>query len=83
MSEEEHPFYGFEILKEREHVKIESILQKYKGRQADDSLKKDIYEELQRLKTAGVITIPFKVVLRKDPISPLKNYVEVILDTKI
>lgn len=83
MSHENHPFYGFEILKERQHAHIESVLAKYKGRNPDDSLKKEIYEELQALKSEGVVTIPFKVVLRKDPKNPLKNYVEVILDTKV
>lgn len=83
MAEHEHPFYGFEILKDRQHAHIESVLAKYRHRNADEALKKEIYEELQALKSDGKITIPFKIVLRKDQRSSLKNYVEVILDTKL
>jgi len=83
MHEEEHPFYGYEILRERQHALIDTVLAKYKGRAPDDALKKEIYEELQSLKAAGQVTIPFKVVLRRDLKRPLKNYVEVILDTKV
>ncbi|CRX39336.1 hypothetical protein [Estrella lausannensis] len=83
MTEEEHPFYGYEILREREHAQIEKILSKHKGKQADDQLKKEIYEELQDLKDKGTISIPFKVVLRKDPMARQAPYIEVILDTKL
>lgn len=83
MTEEEHPFYGYEILREREHATIEAILSKHKGKRADDTLKKEIYEELHDLKDKGVITIPFKVVLRKDLKVPEASYIEVILDTKV
>lgn len=83
MTEEEHPFYGYEILKEREHARIEKVLSKHKRKKADDQLKKEIYEELQDLKDKGVITIPFKVVLRKDSTGKQPTYIEVILDTKL
>lgn len=77
------PFYGIEILRGREQEKIKSFLQKWKGRTADDTLKKEIYEALLKEREEGRISIPFKVVLRKDPTKIHPDYVEVILDTKV
>lgn len=87
MSEETHheepPFYGVDILRRREQEYIQSLLKKYRGRAADEDLKKNIYDELQQEKTLGRIKIPFKVVLRKDPSGTYPNTVDVILDTKV
>lgn len=80
---EEHPFYGTDILRNQEQNYIGSILKKYRGRAADESLKKEIYEELQREKNLGNLKIPFKVVMRKDLTGKYPNYIEVILDTKV
>ncbi len=78
-----HPFYGKEILRNREHAKINSLLEKFKGRSADAALKKEIYETLQKAKEEGVISIPFKIALRKSPSPYTPSYIEVILDTKL
>lgn len=84
MSEEkEHPFYGVNILRSREQDYINTLLKKYRGKPADEELKKAIYDELQKEKHEGKIKIPFKVVLRRDPYKKYPDYVEVILDTKV
>lgn len=80
---EEHPFYGVEILRQRQQEYIENLLKKYKSRPPSDQLKKEIYDELQREKMVGNITIPFKVVMRKDPTRKYPDVIEVILDTKV
>lgn len=80
---EEHPFYGHEILRQQEEEKVKSILARYKGEEANDALKKKIWDDLQDAKHKGLITIPFKVALRKDVYGKYPNYVEVILDTKV
>jgi hypothetical protein len=80
---EDHPFYGEHILRNREQAYIQRLLSKFRGRIANEELKKEIYEELQRDKHIGKLKIPFKVVLRQDPSGKYPNYVEVILDTKV
>lgn len=83
MHEEDHPFYGEHILRGREQIYIQNLLRKYKGRPANEELKKEIYEELQRDKHLGKLKIPFKVVLRQDSSGKYPSFVEVILDTKV
>lgn len=84
MSEQEnHPFYGEEILRSRQQAYIQTLLRKYKDVPANEELKKQIWEELQREKHLGRVSIPFKVVLRKDPCRVHPDYIEVILDTKV
>lgn len=80
---EEHPFYGHEIIRRQEQEYIQTILKKYKGEAVTDELKKKIWDELQMEKHLGKITIPFKVVMRRDPSGRFPSYVEVILDTKV
>jgi hypothetical protein len=80
---EEHPFYGFDILRKRQEDLIRTLLSKFKGRNADEALQKDIWDELQTAKKDGKVTIPFKVVLRRDAYRRYPTYVEVILDTKV
>jgi len=83
MEHEELPFYGTDILREREQKYIQGLLKKYKGMEVDDSLKKKIYDELQHEKHLGNIKIPFKVALNVDASGKYPSYVEVILDTKV
>jgi len=78
-----HPFYGQEILRNQQQKWIETLLKKYRGQPADDTLKQRIWDELQEQKHQGILTIPFKVVLRKDPSHNFPPYIEVILDTKV
>ena len=82
-SEEEHPFYGIEVIRRNEEKYIKNVLKKYQNDTADDLLKEKIWDELQMEKYKGNITIPFKVVLRCDALKKFPNYVEVILDTKV
>lgn len=79
----QHPFYGVNILREREQNYINALLEKYSHLPANDELKKKIYDELQLEKYKGNVKIPFKVVLREDPSHKIPPYIEVILDTKV
>lgn len=81
--EENHPFYGYEIVRNEQQERIQTLLRKYKNEPASEELKKKIWDELQREKYLGHITIPFKVVLRRDPSGKYPDCVEVILDTKV
>ena len=78
-----HPFYGEEVLRNREQIYIKNLLKKYKNQPATDELKKKIWEELQMEKHLGNIKIPFKLAIRKDPSGKFPEYIEVILDTKV
>lgn len=82
-SEQEHPFYGQEILRKDQQAYINSLLKKYEQETANEELKRKIWEELQMEKYHGRVTIPFKVTLRRDSSGLFPNYVEVILDTKV
>lgn len=80
---DDHSFYGYNIVRNDQQELINSILKKYKREPATEELKKKIWDELQREKYLGRVTIPFKVVLRRDPSGLFPNYIEVILDTKV
>lgn len=82
-NEKEHPFYGKDILADREQEYIRQILSKYRLEKADEELKKKIWGDLQQAKFLGKVTIPFKVVLHRDQSGKFPSYVEVILDTKV
>lgn len=82
-SEDEHPFYGVEIIRRKEHAWIETLLKKYRNEPVTDELKGKIWDELQMEKHKGNITIPFKVVMRRDASKKFPDYIEVILDTKV
>jgi hypothetical protein len=82
-TEKEHPFYGYEIYREREEAYIKKILKKYEGKPASDELKKMVWDELQREKAKGNITIPFKIATRRDPYRKFPDKIEIILDTKV
>lgn len=77
------PFYGKVIIPRQEQAYLQSLLSSFKGRKADESLQKEIFDALQKAKHEGFLTIPFKVVLRKDPYNKHPASVEVILDTKV
>lgn len=82
-TEDEHPFYGIEIIRNREQAYIEHLLKKYRNEPVTDDLKAKIWDELQMEKYNGRITIPFKVVMRRDTLKKYPDYIEVILDTKV
>lgn len=78
-----HPFYGHSIVRNKEQQYIQELLKKYKQEPVNEDLKKKIWDELQMEKHLGNITIPFKVVTRRDSSGKYPEYVEVILDTKV
>ncbi len=78
-----HPFYGKEILADREQALINTMLKKYRHEPVNEELKKKIWDDLQQAKFLGTLTIPFKVVIRRDQTGKFPSYVEVILDTKV
>lgn len=77
------PFYGEIIDPEEEQEQIDKILFKYKSEPASEDLKKKIYNELAAAKAAGIISIPFKIVMRKASTPAQVDLIEVILDTKV
>ena len=82
-SEDEHPFYGIDIIRQQEQEYIQSLLNKYHNEPVTEELKSKIWDELQMEKYKGNVTIPFKVVMRRDASKKYPDYVEVILDTKV
>ncbi len=82
-ADESHPFYGHDILRDQQEQYIRDILRKYKGEKVSEELKQRIWDELQHEKYQGRITIPFKVVTRRDSRGKYPEYIEVILDTKL
>ena len=58
---EEHPFYGIEVIRRKEHAYIQNLLKKYRHESVSDELKAKIWDELQMEKHKGNCTIPFKV----------------------
>lgn len=82
-TEEEHPFYGFEIIRRKEQAYIQELLKKYRHDPVTEELKAKIWDELQMEKYKGNVTIPFKVVMRRDALKKYPDYIEIILDTKV
>lgn len=82
-TEDEHPFYGISINRRQEQAYIQNLLKKYRHEPVTDELKAKIWDELQMEKYKGNITIPFKVVMRRDAFKKYPDYIEVILDTKV
>lgn len=80
---EEHPFYGKHVLRHKEEEVIETILSKYRKEPVTEALKEQIWNDLQMAKWEGKITIPFKVVMRRDIYGQFPEYVDIILDTKL
>lgn len=79
----DHPFYGYEIIRENQQEYIRQLLKKYQNEPITDDLKKKIWDELQMEKYRGNVTIPFKVVIRRDSMKKFPDCIEVILDTKV
>jgi hypothetical protein len=82
-SEDEHQFYGFDIIRQKEQDHIQSLLRKYRNEPVTEELKAKIWDELQMEKYRGNVTIPFKLVMRRDASKKFPDYIEVILDTKV
>lgn len=82
-SSHEHPFYGIEIIRDQQANFIQSLLKKYKNEPVTEELKQKVWDELQWQKHLGNITIPFKMVMGKDPTGKIPEYIEIILDTKV
>lgn len=82
-SEEEHPFYGYDIIRRQEKKYIEDLLKKYRDEPVTEELKKKVWDELQMEKYHGRVKIPFKLAIRKDPTGKFPDRLEVILDTKV
>jgi hypothetical protein len=80
---EDHPFYGYEIIRREQKEYIESLLKKYQNEPVTEELKKKIWDELQMEKYYGRVTIPFKVTTRLDSSGKFPNHIEVILDSKV
>ncbi len=80
---EEKPFYGFPIHRASEQEIIDEILKKHQKEEVDETLKKKVWEELQKAKYEGEISIPFRVVIRKDTSGKYPPCIEVILDTRL
>ena len=83
MSLHEHPFYGHQILREREQRYIQDLLVKYRNLPVTEELKQKIYDELMMEKYHGRIKIPFRVVTRRDIYGKYPECIDVILDTKV
>lgn len=77
------PFYGKEIDIETERSRIQKILSKYRGLPVTVELKKTIYDELSNAKEQGLITIPFKIAIKKSSSSNDCEYIEILLETKV
>lgn len=80
---QEHPFYGYEIIRRKEEEYIKQLMQKYQHEPVSDALKKKVWDELQMEKHHGRVTIPFKIATRRDPYGKFPDMIEIILDTKV
>ncbi|MFT4554275.1 MAG: hypothetical protein ACI9S8_002925 [Chlamydiales bacterium] len=80
---ENHLFYEKEIIREDQQRYIEKILEKYKLEPVTDELKQRIYDDLSRERYLGNITIPFKIIEKRDNSGVHHPYIEVLLDTRV
>jgi hypothetical protein len=80
---EDHPFYGKHVLRDREQDYIRTLLKKYHHEPVSEELKQKVWDELMMEKYLGNITIPFRVVVRRDTYGKYPPHIEVILDTKV
>lgn len=83
MAHKDHPFYGTVISRDQQQELIKEILAKYQHEPVDDALKEKVYNTLVHQKFLGRVTIPFRVVIRKDAQNQYPPHIEVILDTKV
>ncbi len=79
----EQPFYGSHILVDKEQEYIKKLLRKYRGEPVSEELKQKVYDELMMEKYLGHITVPFRVVVRRDTYGKYPPHIEIILDTKV
>lgn len=79
----QHPFYGYDIIRNREQEYIQELLKKYQNEPVNDALKQKVWDELQMEKHLGRVTIPFKLAVRLDPTGKFPPCIDVILDTKV
>lgn len=77
------PFYGKDVIRRQEKQQIEKILSQFKNEPVSDELKEKIWNRLMWEKHLGNITIPFKIVMHKDPQKKFPDTIEVILDSKV
>ena len=77
------PFYGKNIYRDGEQAYIKKILEKYMSQPATEGLRQKVYEELMEEKHLGRVTIPFRVVMQRDPMNLGPPYLEIVLDTKV
>lgn len=82
-TEDEHPFYGIEIIRRQEQAHILNVLKKYRHEAVTEELKAKIWDDLQMEKHQGRLTIPFKVVMQCDALKNYPDYIEIILETKV
>lgn len=82
-SEDEHPFYGIDVIRRQQQEYIESLLKKYHHEPVTEELKAKIWDELQMEKHKGKVTIPFKIIMKRDHSKKYPDYIEVLLDTKV
>jgi len=80
---EEHPFYDYHIIRDEEEKFIKNLLMKYRNEPVTEELKEKVWDELQMEKHKGRISIPFKLVMRRDSSGKFPEFLEVILDSKV
>ncbi|MDP1881079.1 MAG: hypothetical protein Q8K60_09100 [Parachlamydiaceae bacterium] len=81
--EKKHHFFGKPIIRRSEQEHIQNLLKKYRHEKVTEELKQKIWDELQMEKYKGNVTIPFKVVMRRDETRKFPDYIEIILDSKV
>jgi hypothetical protein len=78
-----HYFYDALVVRRQQQEYIRSLLKKFQNEAVSEELKKKVWEELQKEKHLGKVTIPFKLAVRRDPYGKFPDSIEVILDTKV
>lgn len=78
-----HLFYGKEIVRDREAEIIEAVLKKFRNEPANEETKEKIYNALCEELVKENISIPFKVILKKDRSKNYRDRIEIILDTRV
>lgn len=79
----DRPFYGKQIIRREERERIDALVGKYRGEPVSDLLRQKIYNELMWQKHLGHISIPFQVVLNRGSVEGERDYIEVILESKV
>ncbi len=83
MSEHHEHFYGKAILAHQEQEYIQTLIKRFKGLSATEELRAQVHDLLAEETAKGNLSIPFKVILRKDSSGKFPPSIEVILDTKL